>query len=109
MDVDVFAALANPVRRELLDKIRREPQPVKALAATSHLHRPAISEHLKVLRDAGLVWEEPRGRENYYHLNAEPLARVDDWLRPFEAFWRGRIAALREVLDEEAAKEDEKR
>jgi DNA-binding transcriptional ArsR family regulator len=104
---DVFAALANPVRRQLLDRIRREPQPVKSLAAGSHLQRPAISEHLKVLRDAGLVVEETRGRENFYHLKAEPLQEVEAWLKPYEQFWRERFGALRTVLQQQD--EDEKK
>lgn len=104
MTADVFAALANPVRRDLLDRIRREPQPVKALASGSHLQRPAISEHLKVLRDAGLVREEPRGRENYYHLQAGPLLDVESWLKPYEQFWRQRFDNLRAVLQEEEGK-----
>src|SRR4051794_17349624 len=101
MTTDVFAALANPVRRELLDALREGPQPVKVLAARLELGRPAVSEHLKVLRDAALVIEEPRGRERHYHLRAEPLAAVDEWLGPFEQFWRSKLSGLRDLLDKE--------
>lgn len=101
MPTDVFAALANPTRRDLLAMLRDGPRPVKALAAEFPLGRPAISEHLKVLRDAGLVVEEPRGRERYYHLDARPLRAVGDWLGPYERFWRERLAGLRDLLDQE--------
>ena len=86
MTADVFDALANPIRRELLALLRTGPKPVNVLAARFQRGRPAISEHLKVLREAGLVFEEPRGRERYYHLDAEPLRVVADWLATYERF-----------------------
>ena len=65
------------------------------------LGRPAISEHLQVLRLSGLVREKPRGRQRFYHLEPIPLAEVNDWLHPFERYWRERLGALRDLLDEE--------
>jgi DNA-binding transcriptional ArsR family regulator len=100
-DDEVFKALANPTRRALLDRLRDHPQPVKALAAHFDLGRPAISEHLAVLRNAGLVVEERRGRERHYHLDARPLGDVEDWLRPYEKFWRQRLGDLADLLDDE--------
>ena len=64
--------------------------------------RPAVSEHLQVLVRAGLVRDERRGQHRVYHLEAEPLRAVDEWLTPFEHYWRGRMRALRELLDAEA-------
>lgn len=101
MAADVFAVLANPVRREILTLLRDGPRAVNDLAGHFALGRPAVSEHLQVLRRAGLVREEPRGQHRYYHLDAEPLAQVDDWLHPFERLWRQRLRSLRDVLDEE--------
>ena len=98
---DVFAALANPPRRALLDLLRDRPQPVHELAEQFAMRRPSVSEHLKVLRDAGLVVDERRGRQRLYRVNAEPLAEVAAWLHPYEEFWRGRLADLRRLLDEE--------
>jgi len=100
-DVDVFAALANPVRREILVQLRRGPRGVSDLARGFDLGRPAISEHLQVLRKARLVREEPRGRERYYHLDPRPLAEVDAWLETFTRYWKQRLAALEDLLDEE--------
>ena len=94
-DGDVFAALAHPVRRELLVALRGGPQAAGELAGPFALSRPAVSEHLAVLRQAGLVREEPRGRHRYYHLAAEPLAGVQEWLHPFERYWRDRPTARR--------------
>lgn len=68
----VFLALANPVRRELLEILFRQPLSAGELSERFELSRPAVAEHLKVLRDAKLVADEPRGRHRIYHLTAEP-------------------------------------
>jgi DNA-binding transcriptional ArsR family regulator len=101
MTTDVFGAIANPIRRELLGALRGGPQPVNVLAARFDRGRPAISEHLAVLREAGLVVEEPRGRERYYHLRPEALRTVREWLAPYEEFWASRLSNLTTLLDEE--------
>jgi len=100
-DLDVYAALSNPVRRRVLELLAEGPRKAGALAAEFDLSRPAVSEHLGVLRRAGLVEEEVRGRERHYRLDARPLAKVDDWLRPFERYWRDRLSALSDFLEEE--------
>nr|WP_296073037.1 metalloregulator ArsR/SmtB family transcription factor [uncultured Actinoplanes sp.] len=100
-DVDVFGALANPVRRQVLEALREGPLAAGELAGRFALSRPAVSEHLAVLRNAGLITEEPRGRHRYYHLAADPLAEVHDWLHPFERYWRGRLSALRDFVEQE--------
>ena len=103
----VFAALVNPTRRELLRLLLDEgEQPVQRLASHFAMRRPSVSEHLKVLRDAGLVDQAKRGRERYYRLEVSPLMEVSDWLSPYERFWRERMRSLRELLDEEDAGED---
>ncbi|WP_431960072.1 ArsR/SmtB family transcription factor [Actinacidiphila sp. bgisy160] len=106
MATDVFSALANPVRRRLLESLRDGPRAVNDLAGRFELSRPAVSEHLQVLRQAGLVREEPRGRQRFYHLAPEPLAEVGEWLHPFEHYWRARLHSLRDLLDEQPTKED---
>jgi DNA-binding transcriptional ArsR family regulator len=98
---DVFGALANPVRRQLLVSLRDGPRAVNDLAGQFALSRPAISEHLQVLRHARLVREEPRGRQRFYHLEPQRLAEVQEWLHPFEHYWRARMSSLRDLLDEE--------
>jgi DNA-binding transcriptional ArsR family regulator len=101
-EVDVFSALSNPVRREILARLRRGPRGVGALARGFDIGRPAVSEHLQVLRRAKLVREEPRGRERYYHLDPRPLAEVEAWLGAFTKYWKQRLSALEALLDEEA-------
>ncbi|HKU38333.1 MAG TPA: metalloregulator ArsR/SmtB family transcription factor [Polyangiales bacterium] len=103
-DVDVFAALANPVRREILLQLRQGPRAVNDLARGFELGRPAISEHLQVLRKARLVREQPRGRERYYHLDPRPLSEVETWLEAFTKYWKRRLVALEQLLDEEQDK-----
>lgn len=100
-ETDVFEAIANPTRRQLLDLLRDGAKPVHELAATFAMSRPAVSQHLRVLRASALVVEERVGRERHYRLDALPLREVDAWVARYEVFWRDRIAALSELLDEE--------
>ncbi|MEO3884555.1 metalloregulator ArsR/SmtB family transcription factor [Nonomuraea sp. B5E05] len=97
----VFTALASPARRELLRLLRDEgAQPAGRLAERFDMSRPSVSEHLRVLRDAGLVSETRKGRERHYRLEAAPLMEIRDWLSPYERFWRERLATLTTVLNE---------
>lgn len=96
----VFLALANPVRRELLEILFVQPLSAGELSRRFDLSRPAVADHLRVLRDAGLVSAEPRGRHRIYRLTAEPLAELGDWLHPFEKLWRARLTRLAEVAEE---------
>jgi DNA-binding transcriptional ArsR family regulator len=99
-EVDVFAALANPVRREILVRLQRGPRAANELARGFEIGRPAVSEHLQVLRKAKLVREEPRGRERFYHLDPRPLLEVETWLEAFNKYWKQRMAALDVLLNE---------
>ena len=103
---DVFSALANPIRREILEHLRRGPRGVSELAQRFEVGRPAVSEHLQVLRKAKLVREEPRGRERYYHLDPRPLASVEQWLGSFTKYWQQRLDALSGLLEEEKKKKE---
>ncbi|MFD1932807.1 MULTISPECIES: ArsR/SmtB family transcription factor [Nonomuraea] len=96
----IFAALASPVRREVLRLLREEgPQPVQRLAGHFDMARPSLSEHLRVLREAELVSEQKVGRQRIYRLEAVPLHEVQEWLHPFERFWREKLTGLRDLLD----------
>jgi len=96
----VFAALANPTRRDILDMLLDGDRTVVSLAERFDMARPSVSEHLKVLRDCGLVAEEKHGRFRYYRVKHEPLQAISAWLSPHERYWRARLTALGEVLDE---------
>lgn len=107
MPVDPYSALANPVRRGILDALRNAPMAVNDIVRLFELSRPAVSEHLKVLRDAHLVAEERRGQKRMYYLTARPLEQVDEWLHPFERYWRARLGDLAALLDEQQKEETE--
>jgi DNA-binding transcriptional ArsR family regulator len=99
-EVDVFSVLANPVRREILVRLQRGPRIAGELAQGFEIGRPAVSEHLQVLRKARLVREEPRGRERYYHLDPRPLSEIGLWLKAFDKYWKQRLNALDALLSE---------
>lgn len=99
--VDVYQAIADPTRRGILDLLAAGERPVADLAAPFAISRPAISQHLRVLREAGIVAERKVGRQRLYRLQAEPLREVEAWLRHYERFWPRRLRALGEYLDTE--------
>lgn len=97
----VFAAIVDPTRRALVDLLAQQGElPVQTLAADFDVTLSAISQHLKVLREAGLVSERRDGRQRLYRLNPEALTPVMDWvMQHTERFWRQRLGALGEYLD----------
>jgi DNA-binding transcriptional ArsR family regulator len=95
---EVFGAIANPVRRRILEMLRDGPRPAGDIASEFALNRPAVSEHLQVLRRVGLVSEYAQGRRRVYRLDAAALLEVADWLHPFERYWKQRMHALDDVL-----------
>jgi DNA-binding transcriptional ArsR family regulator len=101
---DVYKAIADPNRRIVLDMLMRGEQSVSAIHARIELTQPALSQHLKVLRDVGLVRQRRAGRERIYALNPKPLKEISDWIGHYEKFWQEKLAALGEHLDRKAAK-----
>lgn len=95
---EVFGAISHPARRRMLDLLADEERPVNALAGHFEMSRPAVSQHLRVLLDAGLVAEQRRGRERRYRLVPERLAPVRDWIAHYERFWDDRFARLERHL-----------
>jgi DNA-binding transcriptional ArsR family regulator len=101
------SALASPVRREIIRVLRDSgPQPAEALAGRFSLRRPTVSEHLRVLRDAGMVTEQRHGRHRIYQLQPQPFLELRGWLAPYEQFWRERLADFAALMDEEAGRTD---
>jgi len=98
---DTFAAVGDPTRRRVLDLLSRGEMPVRQIAAPFRMSRPAISQHLRILLDAGLVVVRRDGRERYYRLRARPLRQIHDWVAHYERFWQGKLKALGAYLDEE--------
>ena len=97
---DVFHAIADPTRRGLLDGLLAGEASVGQLAAAFDVSLPAISQHLRVLREVGLVAERRVGRERRYRVQPEPLRAVVDWVQHFERFWNEKLDALGRHLEE---------
>ena len=105
---DPFVAIADPTRRAILDRLRRGSAPVAELAAGFDISRPAVSRHLRVLREARLVRERRGGndaRQRMYELTAGPLREVARWSAKYEAFWPAPLSRLKRHV--ERATEDE--
>jgi DNA-binding transcriptional ArsR family regulator len=88
----VFAALADPARCRIVELLHDQPMPVHRISAAFAISRPAVSRHLRVLKEAGLVQEQKRGRENVYVLERANLAALNRWLA---RFWASRLDALK--------------
>jgi DNA-binding transcriptional ArsR family regulator len=92
------AAIADPIRRRVLELVRDEELPAGVIAAEFPVSRPAVSRHLRVLREAGLVDERRVGRERLYRANPDQLAELRTWL---EDYWAGRLRALKRLAEDE--------
>lgn len=97
---DVFAAVGDPTRRAMLDMLSRGELGAGELARPFRMSRPAISQHLRVLKQAGLVSSRRQGREQIYALCPEPLRDVYDWVEHYRAFWSTKLEALGSFLRE---------
>ena len=100
MQADVFRAVSDPTRRLILDRLAGGDHRTKELTAGFAMSQPAISQHLKVLREAGLVTFDRRGREHWYSLQPERLREVYDWLEHYRRFWDDKLDDLGDILDE---------
>lgn len=96
MTADIFRAIADPTRREVLELLRRSERTVSEIAQPFRISQPGISQHLKVLLDAGLVDVEQAGRERRYRLNPKPLRAVDRWIRRLVVDPAGHVWNIRE-------------
>ena len=95
----MFAVLAEPNRRRILDLLREGECAVSDLVAELGSSQPAVSKHLRVLREAGLVDVRVDAQRRLYRLRPEPLREIDEWLRPYRAAWQHRLDALERHLD----------
>jgi DNA-binding transcriptional ArsR family regulator len=103
--MDKFSALAEPTRRTILEMLARHGQmPAAAIYAGFSISHPAISQHLKVLREAGLVQMEKRAQQHIYKLNPEAMTELEAWARRMRDLWEERFEALDKVLEAEKNK-----
>jgi DNA-binding transcriptional ArsR family regulator len=94
----LFEIIAEPSRRRVLDLLLTKQHTVSELVDALDMSQPAVSKHLRVLREAGLVEARVDAQRRVYRLRPEPLADVDAWLAPYRRFWRGRLTSLQRHL-----------
>jgi DNA-binding transcriptional ArsR family regulator len=99
LPLDVFRAVSDPTRRQMLQLLGSGERTAAELAAPFDMSQPAVSQHLRVLREAGLVGVHKEGRFRVYSLEPGPLREVFDWAQYFEGFWRTKLSALGRELD----------
>jgi DNA-binding transcriptional ArsR family regulator len=103
-EYDVFQAIADPTRRELLSLLASREIPVTQLSEHFPMSRTAVSKHLHVLAGAGLVTERRAGRETRYSLQPEPLLELKHWLSYYERFWDKKVEALKSFVENKELK-----
>ncbi len=101
-----LAALADPTRRRVFERLKSGPQPVGALARGLPVSRPAVSQHLKVLKEAGLVADQPEGTRRVYYIDPNGLGALRAWL---DQFWDQALAAFQTEVEMAASKQKDKR
>lgn len=100
MQNEIFKALADPTRRTVFEKLAAGRMNATALREGMEISQPAMSQHLAVLRNAGLVREERQGRFIFYEVDPDGLMMIADWLEKYRAYWPARIADLKLTLEE---------
>jgi len=98
---DVYQAIADPTRRDIIQLLSRQTLNLNALAGHFDISRPAISKHIKVLTECGIIKIRQEGRERYCRADLKKLKEVDRWLDNFRQFWNRKLDALGDFLESE--------
>ncbi len=101
---DVFQAIADPTRRAIINMIAHQSLNLNAVAEKFDISRPAISKHIKILTECGLVTIKQQGRERYCEARLQKLKEVSQWIEQYQAFWTKKLDALENFLAEETTK-----
>ncbi|HET6253442.1 MAG TPA: metalloregulator ArsR/SmtB family transcription factor [Puia sp.] len=96
---DVFQAIADPIRRDIIGLVARQPMNLNSIAENFSVSRPAISQHIKVLTECGLIFIVRQGRERFCEARLAPLGQVADWMEPFRQMWDRQFTALDQLLE----------
>jgi len=102
---DAFQAIADPTRREIIALLSKEALNLNTVAENFEISRPAISKHIKMLTECGLVEIEKRGRERYCTAKLEPLNEVAHWVQQYRRFWEGKFDAMENYISKLQAKD----
>ncbi len=97
---DVFQAIADPTRRAIINMISQQPLNLNAVAGQFDVSRPAISKHIKILTECGLIVIRQKGRERYCEAKLQKLNEVSDWVEQYRKFWNIKLDALEKYLGE---------
>ena len=103
---DVFQAIADPTRRGLLRLLVDQELPVNAISGHFPMTRTAVSKHLRILADAGLVKERKVGRETRYRLDTDPLLELKRWLAFYERYWENKLEVLKRYVESDETPAD---
>jgi DNA-binding transcriptional ArsR family regulator len=98
---DVFQAIADPTRREIINMIAHQSLNLNAVAENFNISRPAISKHIKILSECGLIVINQRGRERYCEAKLQQLNEVSQWIEQYRVFWTTKLDALENFLSKE--------
>ncbi|MEQ8531119.1 MAG: ArsR/SmtB family transcription factor [Imperialibacter sp.] len=104
---DVFQAIADPTRRDILNLLTHKSLNLNSIAENFEVSRPAISQHIKILTECGLIIIDQKGRERYCQVQPEKLRAVADWLEPFRKMWENRFNQLDNLLNQLKEDKDE--
>lgn len=109
MKRDVFQAIADPTRRDIINLIAHKSLNLNSIAENFDMSRSAISQHVKLLEECGLIMIRQQGRERFCEIQSKKLVEVADWLEPFRKMWEGRFTKLDRLLLEMKPKRKKKK
>ena len=101
MSQEIFHAIADPTRREIIDLLAGKSMPINDVASKFDISRPAVSKHIKILNECGLVVIKKEGRKRYCRADTRKLQEVIEWAERYRKFWDERLDALEELLDKD--------
>ncbi|MEP1032388.1 metalloregulator ArsR/SmtB family transcription factor [Ekhidna sp.] len=101
---DVFQAIADPTRREIIGLVSHHSRNVNELADNFEMSRPAVSKHVRILKECGLVTIEKKGRERYCHAQLDKLGEIALWVHQYRRFWNASLDTLEALLKEDSNK-----
>lgn len=101
---DVFQAIADPTRREIIGLVSHQPRNVNEIADNFEMSRPAVSKHVRILKECGLLTIQKKGRERYCHAQLAQLGEIALWVHQYRRFWNAGLDKLEQLLKEDSNK-----